>query len=140
MRNSVASPDFDRAWDRILDRVAERASSDDLTQLIRPLRPLSLTPSQLRLEAPNRLSLVCITDKYLDGIPAGSRASRDGSLSRAQLTEQTLAKIRGLTEIAARRGQTLAQMSRARRSRLSRATITTRCSSTAGWASARRTW
>jgi len=66
VRNSVASPDFDRAWDRILDRVAERVSSDDLTQLIRPLRPLSLTPSQLRLEAPNRLSLVCITDKYLD--------------------------------------------------------------------------
>jgi len=66
VRNSVASPDFDRAWDRILDRVAERVSSDDLTQLIRPLRPLTLTPSQLRLEAPNRLSLVCITDKYLE--------------------------------------------------------------------------
>jgi L-glyceraldehyde 3-phosphate reductase len=51
-----------------------------------------------------------LTDKYLDGIPADSRASRDGSLSPAQLNEQTLAKIRGLTEIAARRGQTLAQM------------------------------
>jgi L-glyceraldehyde 3-phosphate reductase len=51
-----------------------------------------------------------LTDKYLDGIPAGSRASRDGSLSPKLLTEQTLAKIRALGEIAERRGQSLAQM------------------------------
>jgi L-glyceraldehyde 3-phosphate reductase len=51
-----------------------------------------------------------LTDKYLRGIPEGSRASRDGSLSPDQLNEQTLAKIRELTEIAGRRGQTLAQM------------------------------
>jgi L-glyceraldehyde 3-phosphate reductase len=51
-----------------------------------------------------------LTDKYLHGIPQGSRASRDGSLSPDQLNEQTLAKIRGLTEIARERGQTLAQM------------------------------
>jgi L-glyceraldehyde 3-phosphate reductase len=51
-----------------------------------------------------------LTDRYLDGIPEGSRASRRGSLSRDQLNEQTLAKVRGLNEIAARRGQTLAQL------------------------------
>jgi L-glyceraldehyde 3-phosphate reductase len=51
-----------------------------------------------------------LTDRYADGIPEGSRASRDGSLSRDQLSEQTLAKARGLREIAAGRGQTLAQM------------------------------
>jgi L-glyceraldehyde 3-phosphate reductase len=51
-----------------------------------------------------------LTDRYLNGIPEGSRASRDGSLSRDQLNEQTLAKVRGLNEIAARRGQTLAQL------------------------------
>ena len=51
-----------------------------------------------------------LTDKYLDGIPEGSRASRDGSLSPTLLNEDTLAKIRALNEIAARRGQTLAQM------------------------------
>jgi L-glyceraldehyde 3-phosphate reductase len=51
-----------------------------------------------------------LTDKYVHGIPEGSRASRDGSLSPDQLTEQTLVKIRALTEIAQRRGQTLAQM------------------------------
>ena len=36
-----------------------------------------------------------LTDKYLDGIPEGSRASRDGSLSPASITEQTVAKVRG---------------------------------------------
>jgi L-glyceraldehyde 3-phosphate reductase len=51
-----------------------------------------------------------LTDKYLDGIPEGSRASRDGSLSPSLLNDETLAKIRGLHEVAQRRGQTLAQM------------------------------
>jgi L-glyceraldehyde 3-phosphate reductase len=51
-----------------------------------------------------------LTDRYLDGIPEGSRASRPGTLSPDLLTEQTLAKIRGLNEIAAARGQSLAQM------------------------------
>jgi L-glyceraldehyde 3-phosphate reductase len=51
-----------------------------------------------------------LTDKYLDGIPVGSRASRDGSLSPDTLTDDTLAKVRELNEIAARRGQSLAQM------------------------------
>jgi L-glyceraldehyde 3-phosphate reductase len=51
-----------------------------------------------------------LTDRYLDGVPPGSRASLDGSLSRGLLTDQALAKIRALGEIAARRGQTLAQM------------------------------
>jgi L-glyceraldehyde 3-phosphate reductase len=50
-----------------------------------------------------------LTDRYVDGIPAGSRASQNTSLSPDLLTEQTLAKIRGLGEIAARRGQKLAQ-------------------------------
>jgi L-glyceraldehyde 3-phosphate reductase len=51
-----------------------------------------------------------LTDKYLDGIPEGSRASRDGSLSAASITEQTVAKARALNEIARRRGQSLAQL------------------------------
>ena len=51
-----------------------------------------------------------LTDRYLDGIPEGSRASRPGSLSPDLLTDETLAKIRALNDIAARRGQTLAQM------------------------------
>ena len=51
-----------------------------------------------------------LTDKYLGGVPEGSRASRDGSLSPKLLTDQALAKIRALGEIAARRGQKLAQL------------------------------
>ena len=51
-----------------------------------------------------------LTDKYLDGIPEGSRASRPSSLSPSLVTEQAVAKIRELNTIAAERGQTLAQM------------------------------
>jgi L-glyceraldehyde 3-phosphate reductase len=51
-----------------------------------------------------------LTDRYLDGIPKGSRADRPASLSPELLTEAALAKIRPLNEIAERRGQSLAQM------------------------------
>ena len=51
-----------------------------------------------------------LTDKYLDGIPEGSRASWPSSLSPELLTDNALAKIRALNEIASGRGQTLAQM------------------------------
>jgi L-glyceraldehyde 3-phosphate reductase len=51
-----------------------------------------------------------LTDKYLHGVPEGSRASRAGSFSPDLLTDETLAKVRALDEIASRRGQTLAQM------------------------------
>jgi L-glyceraldehyde 3-phosphate reductase len=51
-----------------------------------------------------------LTDRYLRGIPEGSRASRAGTLSPDLITEETLGKIRALNEIAAARGQSLAQM------------------------------
>jgi L-glyceraldehyde 3-phosphate reductase len=51
-----------------------------------------------------------LTDKYLDGIPEGSRATRGYALSEDLLTEESLAKIRALNGIAQGRGQTLAQM------------------------------
>jgi L-glyceraldehyde 3-phosphate reductase len=52
-----------------------------------------------------------LTGKYLNGIPAGSRASLQGSsLDKDQLTESTLAHIRSLAEIARARGQSLAQL------------------------------
>ncbi len=51
-----------------------------------------------------------LTDRYLAGVPAGSRASHPGTLSPEMLTEDTLAKVRALNGIAQRRGQTLAQM------------------------------
>jgi L-glyceraldehyde 3-phosphate reductase len=51
-----------------------------------------------------------LTGRYLHGIPAGSRASRDGSLSADQLSEANLAHARALNEIARSRGQSLAQL------------------------------
>jgi L-glyceraldehyde 3-phosphate reductase len=51
-----------------------------------------------------------LTDRYLDGVPQGSRASRQGSLSREMLNEDNLSRVRALNVIAQRRGQSLAQM------------------------------
>jgi L-glyceraldehyde 3-phosphate reductase len=51
-----------------------------------------------------------LTGKYLDGIPEGSRAAQDKSLSTELLTEASLGHIRGLDAIARQRGQSLAQM------------------------------
>ncbi len=51
-----------------------------------------------------------LTDRYLDGIPEGSRAAQDKSLDKDTLTEQMLGRIRGLHDLAAERGQSLAQM------------------------------
>jgi L-glyceraldehyde 3-phosphate reductase len=51
-----------------------------------------------------------LTDRYLNGVPADSRASHPGSMSAEMLTEENLAKIRALNQIAGRRGQSLAQM------------------------------
>ncbi len=51
-----------------------------------------------------------LTGKYLNGVPEGSRATQNGSLSADQLTEQTLDHIRALSQVAERRGQSLAQL------------------------------
>jgi L-glyceraldehyde 3-phosphate reductase len=51
-----------------------------------------------------------LTDKYLGGIPEGSRASQGKSLSPDLLTDEALAHIRTLNDIASARGQSLAQM------------------------------
>jgi L-glyceraldehyde 3-phosphate reductase len=51
-----------------------------------------------------------LSDKYLDGVPAGSRASRPATLSPDLITEDALEKISALNEIASGRGQSLAQM------------------------------
>ncbi|MDQ1562172.1 MAG: L-glyceraldehyde 3-phosphate reductase [Actinomycetota bacterium] len=51
-----------------------------------------------------------LTDRYLNGVPAGSRATLDGSLAQSHLSEENLERVRGLNGIALDRGQTLAQM------------------------------
>ena len=51
-----------------------------------------------------------LTNRYLHGIPEDSRIARGGFLKKEQLTDDTLKKIKALNEIAAQRGQTLAEM------------------------------
>lgn len=51
-----------------------------------------------------------LTDRYLGGIPAGSRAERNFSLKRDTITPELTDRLARLNEMAARRGQTLAQM------------------------------
>ena len=51
-----------------------------------------------------------LTDRYLNGIPEGSRASREGSLGHSMLSAENLDRVRGLNDIAQQRGQSLAQM------------------------------
>ncbi len=51
-----------------------------------------------------------LTDRYLDGIPEGSRAASGSTLTADMLSETNLARVRALAELAARRGQRLAQL------------------------------
>jgi L-glyceraldehyde 3-phosphate reductase len=56
------------------------------------------------------LGMGLLTDKYLDGIPTDSRASRVPDLFEGVVTEENLSRVRALNEIAASRGQSLAQL------------------------------
>jgi L-glyceraldehyde 3-phosphate reductase len=51
-----------------------------------------------------------LTDRYLNGIPEGSRASKGGSLDQDMLSDENLARVKALNDIAQGRGQSLAQM------------------------------
>jgi L-glyceraldehyde 3-phosphate reductase len=51
-----------------------------------------------------------LTDKYLNGVPEDSRVKRGNYFSSEMLTDDNLARVRALNEIAQRRGQSLAQM------------------------------
>ncbi len=75
--------------DRLLDRLAEEG-----------MGCIAFSP----------LAQGLLTDKYLAGIPAGSRATAGKSLPPEFVNEQTLARVRALNDIARSRGQSLAQM------------------------------
>jgi L-glyceraldehyde 3-phosphate reductase len=51
-----------------------------------------------------------LTDRYLDGVPEDSRARRGNYFSESMITDENLARVRALSGLAARRGQTLAQL------------------------------
>ncbi len=51
-----------------------------------------------------------LTDRYLDGVPADSRAAQDKTIDDDMLSEENLGHVRALNEVAAERGQSLAQL------------------------------
>ena len=51
-----------------------------------------------------------LTERYLDGVPEGSRAAREASLPQGMLSEENLARVRALHDVARGRGQSLAQL------------------------------
>jgi len=64
-RRNVPVASLEALWRRILERMAEEVSADELSHVVARLRPLDLTSTDFRLEAPNQLLLVCVTDNYL---------------------------------------------------------------------------
>jgi len=82
----------------IFDRAIENGLLDVLVQ--EGIGAIAFTP----------LAQGMLTDRYLKGIPADSRATKEHFLKTKDIDEGRLARIRALNELAVRRGQTLAQM------------------------------
>lgn len=73
-----------------------------------------------------------LTNRYLNGIPADSRAARGSHLTASQITPEKLAQIKALNDVASERGETLARMATAWvLARPSVASVIAGCSSTA---------
>jgi chromosomal replication initiator protein len=53
------------AWDGVLSALACRIEGQDIDKWIRPLRPVAITPTAVRLQAPNKFFLDCVSDNYL---------------------------------------------------------------------------
>lgn len=70
----------------------------------------SATESGLGVIAFSPLAQGLLTDRYLDGIPAGSRAAAGKTLSEEMLSERNIGMARKLNDVAKQRGQSLAQM------------------------------
>jgi len=82
----------------IFDRIIENGLLDVLGQ--EGVGAIAFTP----------LAQGLLTDRYLKGIPADSRATKERFLKTSDIDEGRLARIRALNELAVRRGQSLAQM------------------------------
>ena len=88
----------------IVNRWVEEPGEDNVSLL------QSAAESGLGVIAFSPLAQGLLTDRYLDGIPADSRAAAGKSLSEGMLSEDNIAMARKLNDIAAKRGQSLAQM------------------------------
>src|SRR5881409_3247789 len=112
---SSYSPDRTREAAAILDRLGTRLlihqpSYSMLNRWIEPELLDVLEDEGVGCIVFSPLAQGMLTDKYLHGIPEGSRASRSATLSPDLITDEAMEKIRALNEIASARGQSLAQM------------------------------
>lgn len=88
----------------IVNRWVEEPGEDDESLL------QSAANNGLGVIAFSPLAQGLLTNRYLDGVPSDSRAAAGKSLSKGMLSEDNLAMVRRLNDIAAERGQSLAQM------------------------------
>lgn len=88
----------------IVNRWVEEPGEDDESLL------QSAANNGLGVIAFSPLAQGLLTNRYLDGVPSDSRAAAGKSLSKGMLSEENLAMVRRLNDIAAERGQSLAQM------------------------------
>lgn len=98
------------AADLKLPLVIHQPSYSMLNRWIEPELLDTLGETGLGCIAFSPLAQGMLTDKYLNGVPEGSRASQGKSLSTELLSEQNLTHIRALNELAGSRGQSLAQL------------------------------
>jgi chromosomal replication initiator protein len=67
-RESTPPTEPRQAWDDILGLLSQRVEPHAVVTFLRPLQPVALTATEFRLRAPDRLSLTCVTDNYVDAI------------------------------------------------------------------------
>src|SRR5579885_3073525 len=87
----------------VLERLGESLGAEDVRKLIYPLRPVALTATELRLEAPNELALVCVTESCLAALGAAVASM----IGPRQVVLQLAAREQGelFPELSGRRAQ-----------------------------------
>jgi chromosomal replication initiator protein len=70
-----ARSNLERTWNLVVERLREHPGTGDATRLARSLRPVALTPAAIRLEAPDRVTLLNVTDRYLPVLRAAVEAA-----------------------------------------------------------------
>ncbi len=94
---------LERIWAGVLERLGESLGAEDVRKLIYPLRPVALTATELRLEAPNELALVCVTESCLAALGAAVASM----IGPRQVVLQLAAREQGelFPELSGRRAQ-----------------------------------
>jgi len=74
--NSVSrsAGNLERTWQRILQHLPDAISAADRREFLEPLRPVALTPGELRLQAPSRRLMACVSESHLGALQEATRA------------------------------------------------------------------